>query len=151
MQWLETSGWQFGYPKISQYAGALLPTDCQHRFTYTSCIAVPIGVARAHPFEESITTYGWEDILWGKALVAAGVRLFYAPWVVCLHHHHLEMAESLKRMETLGASLMELSQKFPEFGMKPAGLKLLAQRIHALLPTMAGKHRKALLKGLKSR
>src|SRR3989344_6399272 len=38
MRWLESTGWQFGYPKIQKFAHNFLPEDLQHRFTYTSKI-----------------------------------------------------------------------------------------------------------------
>jgi hypothetical protein len=148
MKWLESSGWQFGYPLIAQYAHQFLPVEIQHRFSYTSNISVPLDVARAHPFLNNVHLYGWEDVEWGKRKKEAGIRVFYEPDAKALHHHHIELQDSLKRMEVLGKSLVHLESIVPDLDMRPTGLKLLGYKLTAMLPTMAGKHRKAFLRGL---
>ncbi len=151
MRWLETSGWQFGYPKLAPYAHGLIPRSMQHKFTYTSHISLPLAVAKKHPFRTDVHLYGWEDIEWGMRLRDAGVRLFYEPEAKALHHHHIELEDSLKRMEVLGRSAVELSKKVQGFDRVPRGWKLLAYRLLALLPTMTGRHRKAFVNQLKGR
>lgn len=146
MTWLEKSGWQFGYPKIRKYAGTLLPKNIQHLFTYTSQISLPTDIAKVIPFRDDMHMYGWEDIEWGMRLAGAGVRLLYEPHAKALHHHRITMEDSLKRMETLGKSAKELAKKIENFDRLPKGWKLLAQKIHALFPTMGGRHRNAFLK-----
>lgn len=149
MQWLEQSGWQFGYPSLQKYAHTYIPTSLQHQYTYTIHISLPTQVAKALPFREDITRYGWEDIEWGQRLAKQGIKLFYEPDAKALHHHHMTLEQSLKRMETLGKSLVHMEQLVPTFTMKPTRWKLIAYRIAALLPTMSGKHRKAFLRGLR--
>lgn len=148
MTWLEMSGWQFGYPMISPYAHGLLPVSIQHKYSYTSHISLPLDIAKKHPFRTDVHLYGWEDIEWGTRLRNAGVRLCYEPRAHALHHHHIDLADSLKRMETLGRSAVLIAEKVPEFDRVPHGLKLFAYRLFALFPTMAGRHRKAFLHGL---
>lgn len=150
MKWLETSGWQFGYPLIEKYAHRTLPPSIQHKFTYTSHISLPLSVAKTIAFRTDVTMYGWEDIEWGMRLRDAGITLFYEPGAKALHHHHIELPDSLKRMETLGRSAVLIAKTSPEFDRVPKGWKLVAYRILALLPTMAGKHRKAFLRGLRN-
>lgn len=150
MRWLETSGWQFGYPLLQPYAHALVPAELQHRVTYTSHISLPLAVAKKFLFRTDVHLYGWEDVEWGMRLRDAGVRLFYEPDAASLHHHHLDLADSLKRMEILGRSAKDIAGKVPAFDRVPRGWKLFAYRVLALLPTMAGKHRKAFLQGLTS-
>lgn len=147
MRWLEKSGWQFGYPMIEQYAHKAIPENIQHRFTYTSHISLPTNIARAHPFREDVSLYGWEDILWGTELRDAGVALMYEPRAKALHHHHIELKDSLKRMETIGRSIQTMKKIDPTFDRIPSGWKLWARRVISLLPTMRGKHEKAFLQG----
>lgn len=151
MRWLEKTGWQFGYPIIKKYAGMLIPAEMQERFTYTSNISVPTAIAKKFPFNEDATLYGWEDILWGKQLRDADIPLFYERDATALHHHHIELGDSLKRMETLGTSLTLLTADYPELGRMPTGLKLFAYKLIALTPTMRGRHYRAFLKGLSGR
>lgn len=148
MEWLEKSGWQFGYPMIAQYAHKPIPSDIQHRFTYTSHISLPTEIAKKFPFHEDVTMYGWEDILWGTELRDAGVALVYEPDAKALHHHHIELADSLKRIETIGQSLKMMEKIDPTFDRIPKGWKLWAHRAMAMLPTMRGKHEEAFLRGL---
>lgn len=151
MTWLEASGWQFGYPMISPYAHGLLPVSIQHKYSYTSHISLPLSVAKKHPFRTDVHLYGWEDIEWGMRLKNAGVRLCYEPHARALHHHHIDLADSLNRMETLGRSAVLIAEKVPEFDRVPHGWKLLAYRLFSFTPTMAGKHRKAFLAGIDSK
>lgn len=150
MRWLEKTGWQFGYPLIQKYAGMFIPETMQERFTYTINISVPTAVAKKYPFNEDVLLYGWEDILWGKQLRDAGVPLFYEPDAKALHHHHVELNDSLERMETLGRSLIQVTAIDPELGRMPRGLKLIAYKLIALTPTMRGRHYRAFLQGLQS-
>lgn len=148
MRWLERSGWQFGYPMLRRYRHSFIPPHLQHRFTYTSQISLETAIARAHPFREDLSLYGWEDMEWGMRLRDANIPLFYTPTATALHHHHIEEEDSLRRMETLGRSAVTLQAKVPAFDRVPHGFKLLAYRMLALSPTMAGRHRKAFLRGL---
>lgn len=147
MQWLEKSGWQFGYPMIAKYAHKIIPAEIQHRFTYTSHISVPSAIAKAHPFNEDVTLYGWEDMLWGVELQKAGVELFYEPDAKAFHHHHIELSDSLKRMETIGKSLQTIKKNNPTFERIPRGWKLWAHWLLGLFPTLRGKHERAFIRG----
>lgn len=151
MKWLEQTGWQFGYPMIEHYAHGFVPSDIQHRFTYTSHISVPTAVARAHPFRTDVTLYGWEDILWGQELKKDGIPLRYEPDAKALHHHHITLEQSLARMETIGQSLVHITKIAPDLDRRPTGLKLIAYRLISLLPTMRGRHYHAFLRGLATR
>jgi len=148
MTWLEKSGWQFGYPSIANYAHSFVPVELQHSYTYSSQISLPTAIAKAQPFREDVTTYGWEDVEWGWRLKKDGVRLFYEPHAIGLHHHFMDMESSLKRMETLGASAVAMQRLAPELPIVPRGWKRWAYRIRAMLPTLAGQHAKAFLRGM---
>jgi GT2 family glycosyltransferase len=82
-------------------------------------------------------------------LKAAGVRLVYEPNAHALHHHHVTKEQSLKRMEVLGRSAVEIAKNVPEFDRVPKGWKLLAYKITSYLPTMTGWHRAAFLRGVR--
>lgn len=152
MKWLEKSGWQFGYQALDKMrridCDSFIPRNFQHRYTYTSHISLPLSIAKKKLFRTDIHLYGWEDIEWGMRLRDSGVRLLYAPDAKALHHHRMTLEESLRRMETLGHSAVEIQKKVPEFDRVPKGWKLFTYRLLALLPTLAGKHRKAFLSGL---
>jgi hypothetical protein len=150
MQWLEESGWQFGYPLISPYVHQIIPSHMQARFTYTSNISLPTVLSKQIPFRSDVTLYGWEDIEWGTRLMKESVPLFYEPDAKALHHHHITLEQSLERMKTLGKSAVEIEKIDPQLNVVPKGIKLLMYKIAAVLPTMSGKHRKAFLQGIKS-
>lgn len=149
MKWLEQSGWQFGFPMIARYAHKRIPQDIQHLFTYTSQISLPTSMAKKYPFREDITLYGWEDIEWGMRLRDAGIPLIYEPDAITHHHHTMTLGQSLKRMETLGKSVVKMTKLIPNFDRVPRGWKRIAYKIAAILPTMSGKHRAAFLRGIK--
>ncbi len=151
MRWLEKSGWQFGYPLLKNYEHKPIPAHMQHRFTYTSHISLPTEVAKKYPFHEDVTLYGWEDIEWGSRLRDGGVPLIFEPDARALHHHHITLESSLKRMETLGQSAVRMGSLLLGFDRLPRGWKLLRYKISSMLPTMAGKHRRAFLSGMNKR
>lgn len=150
MRWLEQSGWQFGYPTIGKFSHQIIPSSIQQKFTYTSHVSLPTEIAKKIRFREDVTLYGWEDIEWGKRLKEQGVRLFYEPDAKALHHHHIALEQSLKRMETLGQSAVTIEKVAPDLHVVPKGWKKLVYEISGLVPTLGGKHRKAFLRGLKS-
>jgi len=149
MRWLDKTGWQFGYLKLTSYSEDFVPSNIQHRYTYTSHVSLPTAIAKQHRFREDVTLYGWEDVEWGLRLARDGVRLFYLPTAKALHHHPIDMHQSLKRMETLGESLVTLSRINPSLDRLPKGWKLMAYNCAALLPTMRGRHANAFLKGIR--
>jgi glycosyltransferase involved in cell wall biosynthesis len=148
MRWLEESGWQFGYPMLREYAHDFLPRSMQEDFSYTSHISLPTDIARAHPFREDVSLYGWEDIEWGMRLRGHGVRILFEPDAKAFHHHHLDLDDSLRRMEVIGQSLVHMAKVVPEFRQKVSLPRLLALHVLSLIPTMSGLHRRALLKGI---
>lgn len=149
MYWLERTGWQFGYPKIQRYAHDFIPKTLQHRFTYTSHLSLPRAVAQAHPFLADVKLYGWEDIAWGLQLKKSGVKLFYEPAARALHHHRLNVEDSLERMETLGTSASLLTENVPELDILPRWWKRVAYRLLATFPTLRGRHCRAFLEGVR--
>ncbi|TSC57124.1 MAG: family 2 glycosyl transferase [Candidatus Peregrinibacteria bacterium Greene0416_62] len=150
MRWLEESGWQFGYPLLKNYEHKPIPSHMQHRFTYTSHISLPTEIATQYPFREDVTLYGWEDIEWGSRLRDAGIPLIFKPDARALHHHHITLESSLRRMEVLGESAVRMEKLLAGFDRLPKGWKCVAYEIAAMLPTMAGRHRRAFLSGIRS-
>lgn len=150
MTWLEATGWQFGYPQLQPYVRRQIPPAIQQRYTYTSHISLPTKTARCIAFREDVTLYGWEDIEWGMRLKKDGVPLIYEPDATALHHHHLELTDSLKRMETIGRSAVHIETICPELRVVPRGWKAWAYRAMACLPTMRGRHTSAFLTGVMS-
>lgn len=150
MRWLEESGWQFGYPLLKGYEHKPISHDMQHRFTYTSHISLPTDIAKKYPFREDVTLYGWEDIEWGSRLRDAGIPLVFEPDARALHHHQITLESSLRRMEVLGESALRMEKLLSGFDRLPKGWKRIAYKTSAMFPTMAGKHRKAFLMGMKN-
>lgn len=148
MRWLEQSGWQFGYPQIARFAHTIVPARIQHSFSYTSNISLPTVVAKHIRFREDVSLYGWEDMEWGMRLKDMGLHLVYEPDAKALHHHHMEPADSLGRMEQIGKSAVATERINPQLRVVPRGIKRMAYRLLALLPTMSGRHRAAFLRGI---
>lgn len=149
MEWLEKSGWQFGYPHIKPYSQDFIPPERQHLYTYTSQISIPTDLAKKFPFKEDLSLYGWEDILWGKELELAGIHLYYEPDAVAHHRHSITLEESVNRMYVLGKSAVITGQKYPILDRVPHGLKVLAYWWFGSFPTIRGAHRRAFLKGVR--
>lgn len=151
MRWLDKTGWQFGFKFLNKYRQTFIPKERQDRFTYTSNISLPLKEAKMHPFLEHVKLYGWEDTEWGLRLKKSGIRLFYEPTATALHHHHITLDQSLKRMRTIGASAVQMEKLVPALKLAPKKWKLKMYRALAKLPTLKGKHAKAFLQGISSR
>ncbi len=148
MKWLDKTGWQFGYPLLHTYIHSYIPQNIQHRFSYTSHISLPREVALKFPFREDVTLYGWEDIEWGWRLSQSGIPLYYEPNANAFHHHRMTLADSLRRMETLGTSATIVEKMNPELHLVPHGIKRMGYRLSSLLPTTKGRHAGAFLRGV---
>lgn len=149
MRWLDKTGWQFGYHHLTGHTEDFIPSGAQHRYTYTSHLSLPTAIAKRQRFREDVTLYGWEDVEWGLRLARDGVRLFYLPTAKALHHHPIDLQQSLARMETLGESLVTLSRINPSLDRLPKGWKRVAYGCAAMLPTMRGRHASAFLRGIR--
>lgn len=150
MRWLEKTGWQFAFDALEPHAHQRVPEDAQHRYTYASNLSLPTEVAKTVPFPEGLTEYGWEDVVFGMELKKRGVGLFYAPSARAAHYHRITLEDSLKRMRAIGRTAAIMAARDPSFDRVPKGWKLSAYRALALLPTMRGRHAKALLEGMEN-
>jgi glycosyltransferase involved in cell wall biosynthesis len=151
MDWLEKTGWQFGYFKIKKYTHGFIPKHIQHRFTYASHVSLPSRIAWKYPFRDDINAYGWEDIEWGLRLQEADIPLYYEPDAKALHHHKIELDQSLKRMHIIGKSIEHVTRASAKMNDRlPRGLKWHAYRAISLLPTMRGRHYRSFLEGMRN-
>jgi glycosyltransferase involved in cell wall biosynthesis len=148
MRWLEETGWQFGFGMLEPHAGQRVPENVQHKFTYASNLSLPTDIAKDAPFPEGLTEYGWEDIVFGMDLKKKGVGLVYEPNAHGLHCHRIDLADSLKRMRAIGRTAALFARRDAAFDRLPKGWKLHAYRALSMLPTMRGRHAKALLEGM---
>jgi glycosyltransferase involved in cell wall biosynthesis len=148
MEWLDRTGWQFGYGFLKPYEHRAIPKRMQHRFTYTSHISLPREIALKFPFREDVTMYGWEDIEWGWRLAQENIPLLYEPDAKAFHHHRMTPEDSLKRMETLGKSAALFESINHDLHLMPKGMKRMAYRFFSLFPTMKGRHARAFLRGI---
>lgn len=149
MRWLEQSGWQFRYGALERYAGTNVPPAVQQFFTYTIQLSLPTAVARRIAFREDLTAYGWEDVEWGLRLRDAGLPLRYEPRARGLHHHHIDLDASLRRMREIGRSAVVMERLNPAFSAVPRGWKRWAHHACALLPTLRGAHERAFWEGVR--
>lgn len=149
MRWLDKTGWQFGFDMLAPYAGRRVPAHLQHTFTYASNLSMKADVARAMPFPEGVTEYGWEDVVFGMELKKKGIGLVYEPSAHALHRHRIELSDSLKRMRAIGKTAELFARRDPAFDRRPKGWKLHVYRALSFLPTMRGRHAKALLEGIR--
>ncbi|MBU0705955.1 glycosyltransferase [Patescibacteria group bacterium] len=132
MEFLESSGWQFAY-------FLLQPGFTDHpepyKFFYTSNISLKKSLFDKEKFSTKFTEYGWEDIELGYRLWAKhGMRLYYEPDAVVLHHHTISESTLEKRMQTVGRSAVTFEKLQPDVQVIPRGakailLKFLAQPI----------------------
>ncbi len=65
---------RYAYEKAHTANGSAAERNARpHADFHTSNFLTPRTVMLAHPFDERIRRYGYEDVLWGKTLAAAGI------------------------------------------------------------------------------
>lgn len=97
MEWAARSGVQFGFGMIER--GFVAPD----RFFYTSNLSVRRGtVLQVGGFDERYASAALEDVDLGARLQMLGLRLWYEPELIVLHHHPTTLAASLRRTRGVG-------------------------------------------------
>lgn len=123
MEFLESSGWQFAY-------FLLKPGFTDHpepyKFFYTSNISLKKSLFNKEKFSKKFTEYGWEDIelgyrFWDKH----GMRLYYEPDAIALHHHLIPESALENKMQTVGRSAVKFEKIQPEVRVIPRGAKAI--------------------------
>lgn len=123
MEFLESSGWQFAY-------FLLKPGFTDHpepyKFFYTSNISLKKSLFDKEKFNTKFTEYGWEDIELGYRLWKNhGMRIYYEPDAIALHHHLISESTLDNRMQTIGRSAVKFEKIQPKVQVIPRGAKAL--------------------------
>ena len=130
MQFLEDSGWQFGYSFIQPHK--MIGKAEPYKFFYTSNISLKRSFFKKERFNENFNCYGWEDIelgyrLWKKY----DMRIYYEPTAIAYHHHEIQPSDLPKKMRNVGKSAVHFQRLQPEIQLIPTGLRSLVIRLVA--------------------
>jgi len=123
MEFLESSGWQFAYHLLSP---GFTDHPEPYKFFYTSNISLKKTLFDKEKFNTKFTEYGWEDIelgyrLWKKH----GMRLYYEPDAIALHHHLIPESALEQKMQAVGRSAVKFEKIQPEVQVIPKGAKAI--------------------------
>ena len=110
MHWLEdASNLQFAYADLLQ------GTKPTWEHFYTSNLSGKTELLRAHPFSETFTHYGMEDIELGYRLASQGeLQMHFLADAVGEHIHPTDLAQSCRRMMTAGYATHQFFRCWPE-------------------------------------
>ncbi|HEV2057764.1 MAG TPA: glycosyltransferase family 2 protein, partial [Solirubrobacteraceae bacterium] len=109
MDWLN-SGIQFDFDQIID------PEDVRGSCFYTANVSAKRSFLLANGgFDEAFAHAAFEDIELGLRLERAGMRLAYDEGAVVEHFHPYDLPGSLRRMRTLGRSVVILHARFPDW------------------------------------
>ena len=109
MQWLN-SGVQFDFAQITD------PAHVTGSCFYTANVSAKRSFLLANGgFDEAFANAAFEDIELGLRLERAGMRMAYDSAAVVEHFHPYDLPDSLRRMRTLGRSVVILHKRFPEW------------------------------------
>ncbi|MDQ3630397.1 MAG: glycosyltransferase family 2 protein [Actinomycetota bacterium] len=109
MHWLN-SGIQFDFGQITD------PEDVRGSCFYTANVSAKRSFLLAHGgFDEAFAHAAMEDIELGLRLERAGMRLVYDADAVVEHVHPCDLPASLRRMRTLGRSVVILRDRVPDW------------------------------------
>lgn len=125
LQFLNTSGRQFGYARIDD------PENVSFVFFYTSNLLLPRALLLENPFDETFPHAAWEDIELGYRLSQAGMKLIYVPEAVVYHDHPTSIRRFCARQEKSGCSGARFYRLHPEItflGPSPEGIPAIPPR-----------------------
>lgn len=109
MQWLNT-GLQFDFDQITD------PENVGGSCFYTANVSAKRSFLLANGgFDEAFANAAFEDIELGLRLEHAGMRMAYDAGAVVEHFHPYDLPGSLRRMRTLGRSVVILHESFPDW------------------------------------
>lgn len=127
MEWLtcgssilgKFGGHQFAYEKLE---GKLM---ADYNFFYTSNISLKKSLLLKHPFDDSFSGYGWEDIELGYRLYKnVGLKIYYNPDALGFHDHVLTEEGMPDRMRSIGKYAHVIHKKYPELNKVPPYWKI---------------------------
>ncbi|MEO6190116.1 MAG: glycosyltransferase [Saprospiraceae bacterium] len=98
--------WKYGLNKESK--SALVRNKSTYLSFHSNNFLVPKSIMQAFPFDETIKTYGYEDLLWAKTLFKEGIQIRHIDNPV----KHLGLDDSdnyLEKIEDSMANLVMLS------------------------------------------
>jgi len=109
MDWLNC-GIQFDFDQITDHE------DVRGSCFYTANVSAKRSFLLTNGgFDEAFTRAAFEDIELGLRLERAGLRLVYDPAAVVEHFHPYDLPASLRRMRTLGSSVVILHDRVPDW------------------------------------
>jgi len=122
MDWLN-SGLQFDFDQIDD------PDNVRGSCFYTANVSAKRSFLLANGgFHEGFPHAALEDIELGLRLERAGLRLVYDVAAVVEHFHPCDLPASLRRMRTLGRSVVILHERVPEWPLPVAPAHAAARR-----------------------
>jgi len=126
MKWLENGGHMLDFANLK--AGQ--PLDYWH--FYMGNISFPRDLVADIRFDEELTTYGWEDIVYGYQFISKGYKVYYNPQAKAYHwDEYLE--EDLKEyMQKLAISAVQVAKKYPDIAVVPPVWKKVIFKIMIL-------------------
>jgi glycosyltransferase involved in cell wall biosynthesis len=111
------SNLRYVYEKANE---AKLSALCRNKKPYQSFRTTNFFIERAtmlqHPFDESIKTYGYEDVMFGKSLQDSGVKLLHIDNKVCYTIYE-DNADYLKKTEEAMHTLYSLRESLAPYSV----------------------------------
>lgn len=126
MKWLTNGSAIFGKFGGHQFAFEKLEGEdfADYNFFYTSNISIKRGLLLVEPFDDSFSSYGWEDIELGYRLTKKhNLKLVYNPKAVGYHHHVITLDSMKRRMIMIGKGTHLIDSLHPELHKRPSFLK----------------------------
>jgi glycosyltransferase involved in cell wall biosynthesis len=114
MDWLADEGIQFGFGSLRK------GRQPDWHDMYGSDISFKTSYFRAHPYNETFTCYGFEDLELGLRLKRRhGLEMRFLPEAIAYHLHPMDYMGSCRRMQNVGQGAYSFQQLWPEFNHYP--------------------------------
>lgn len=113
MKWLENGG------HMLDFSGFQEGDEMDFWHFYMGNISIPRKLVNPIRFQESVPSYGWEDILFGYEFVSQGNQVYYSSSALAYHWDEYREQDLKEYMQKVGRSAVWAENKYPGIGIIP--------------------------------
>ncbi|MGE3278653.1 MAG: glycosyltransferase family 2 protein [Candidatus Altimarinota bacterium] len=113
MKWLENGG------HMLDFSGFREGDEMDFWHFYMGNISFPRDLVGDLRFQESVPSYGWEDILFGYEFVSRGNKVYYSASALAYHWDEYREEDLREYMIKVGRSAVWAEQQYPGIGIVP--------------------------------
>lgn len=131
MRWLEHGG------HLLNFSGLRDGDETDFWHFYMGNISIPRDLVRDLHFDESLKSYGWEDIVFGYEFTKRGHKIVYSKKALAWHWDEYREEDLPEYMKKLAVSAKVVEARYPGIGVVPPWWKRAILRVMIVIGTIS--------------